>query len=984
MQEGSGQDLNDNASDFFLNPTPDPQSSGSPAVPALNVGLQLSVDYPREAQPGSELKYQVFIENTTSGDIDGVLLHFPSPADLDYQDSTIEAAVSDGWLLFELDKLEANSTSSLEVVFTAPWKYTTISLQGLYAESSELDSPVFAGVSRTVLSGGTVPIGIARGLLGTENVIIEGTATMYTDGLYAGSSGTKFYLEDESGGVQVYVPGGKGKVEIPIGAYVRVEGLPQPYRGTIELVPSPDDIVVLRPPDENVAREAADISAMEAKDKSGQYVGRLVTLNGEIVRVEEFSYSYELDLSADGALLTAYVDKQTLINVETIEVGSYYQLTGILEAVDDKVQLYPRVQDDLLEIQAPTVAINAQLPINYSPAELVPLQILVANHLPEMITDVTVTLSIPQGFSAAEISEGGKQVSESIVWQLPELAGGGEQAVFNVTGVISEELDYLKLEDYSVTYTAQEEVLYGETRYAFPGDSIPVWAIQGPGFRSPYLLMEVKTSGVVTGVFQGLEGFWIQGEEDADTSTSQGLFVYKDLDELAIIPEELGVAVGDRVSVVGEVHEAHEETQLFLTEVEILSQDQSLPQAIKLTPPSDDEESAFYYEALEGMLVKVPGEMRAASPTNKYGETALVPLDFGNEHLMIGEDNGLAVRVDDGSSVTHTDQSTLMYVAVTGDILSNIEGPLGFNYGYYKIETMNPPRVVSRQRTVDALPSTREGQFRVMTWNVENLFDFWEPHPSDPDMPTVDEYNKLLEKVASTIRLAGAPAIIGLQEVENVGVLEDLAANPLLDGFDYQPVLLEGTDSRGIDVGYLVRGDVVIKDVQQLPAPEELTPRPPLLLEVEIEVGASSQTLYLINNHFLSMSGGEKATEPRRVAQAAWNAELVAQIVAEDPNAQVIVMGDLNSYYHSPPIDALRTSGLKHVLDGIPPEGRYTYIYQGIAEVLDHMLVNDNLYPFIATVDILHSNADYPLQPPGDTSVLHKSDHDPVVVTFQY
>ena len=150
-------------------------------------------------------------------------------------------------------------------------------------------------------------------------------------------------------------------------------------------------------------------------------------------------------------------------------------------------------------------------------------------------------------------------------------------------------------------------------------------------------------------------------------------------------------------------------------------------------------------------------------------------------------------------------------------------------------------------------------EYQIAFWNVENLFDFWEPHPSDPDMPTVDEYNKLLEKVASTIRLAGAPAIIGLQEVENVGVLEDLAANTLLDGFDYQPVLLEGTDSRGIDVGYLVRGGVVIKDVQQLPAPEELTPRPPLLLDIEIEVGASSQTLYLINNHFLSMSGGEKA-----------------------------------------------------------------------------------------------------------------------------
>ena len=218
----------------------------------------------------------------------------------------------------------------------------------------------------------------------------------------------------------------------------------------------------------------------------------------------------------------------------------------------------------------------------------------------------------------------------------------------------------------------------------------------------------------------------------------------------------------------------------------------------------------------------------------------------------------MAIRVDDGSFVTHADQSTMSYVAATGDTLSDIYGPLAFNYGYFKIEPISPPRVDKKPIIIDALPQTANNEFRIMTWNVENLFDFLEPHPSDPSLPTVAEYRVWLEKIANTIFLADYPAVIGFQEVEHIGVLEDIAEQSILQTMDYQAVLIEGTDSRGIDVGYLVRGDVSIKNVQQFPAPNELTPRPPLLLEAQINLGTGTRTIYLLNNHFLSMSGGEK------------------------------------------------------------------------------------------------------------------------------
>ena len=69
------------------------------------------------------------------------------------------------------------------------------------------------------------------------------------------------------------------------------------------------------------------------------------------------------------------------------------------------------------------------------------------------------------------------------------------------------------------------------------------------------------------------------------------------------------------------------------------------------------------------------------------------------------------------------------------------------------------------------------------------------------------------------------------------------------------------------------------------------------MIKVQIDLDGELRVVYLLNNHFLSMSGGEQATEPRRIAQAAWNGDLVQQIIADDPEAFVVVMCDLNSYY---------------------------------------------------------------------------------------
>ncbi|HSM25132.1 MAG TPA: lamin tail domain-containing protein, partial [Anaerolineaceae bacterium] len=972
---GNGDDSGNNANDFIINKNPNPQTSASLATPRIENELELTINAPDTSEPGSVLIYEGTVTNLSDKKLDDVTLHIPVIKDLVLINSSVAFEKNNNQIDFLLGDLDPSSSTYFDISFETAWKYTTISIPGIYADASNINSPIVSGPLRTVIQGGSVPIGIARDLLNNEGVIIEGTATMYTGGFYAGS-GVKFYLEDNSGGIQVYVPGGSGTVDVPLGAYVRVEGIPQPYRGAIEIIPSPEDVSVIQQPVDPFAWEPRTMTIIELKTSSEVFAGELVTMSGEVQRVEEFSFSYEMDLVQDGNILEVYIDKLTEINVEAIETGQYFQISGILENVDDSIQLYPRVQSDLVEIQPPTVTMMVHMPINYNPSEEFEIEVLINNHLSENIESLNLSLQVPEGFSVNQISDNGDLINGNTTWNLDTLPGDGAEKTFSLSGTIANDIEFLFLENYQLIYETQEEVLVGNPTYSFPGDSVPVWAIQGRTTRSPYLLEYVKTNGVVTGVFPELEGFFIQGEPDQDELTSNGLFIYTDVVDPTI-------AVGDFIIVNGTIREPHSETQLFLEGWEIIENNQALPDAISLNPPIDENDSMAYYEALEGMLVQIEGPARAVSPTNKYGETALVLPLYSGTHLMHGEENGFAIRVDDGSFVTHTDQSTMPYAAATGDLFSNVSGPLSYTYGYYKIQPLSTPIIEKQPTIIDALPTTATNEFRVMTWNVENLFDFLEPHPSTPGLPTVAEYRVWLEKIANTILMADYPAVIGLQEVEHVGVLEDIAEHQLLQEFDYQAVLLEGTDSRGIDVGYLVRGDVQVLDVQQFPAPNELTPRPPLLVTVQINLGSKTRIVHILNNHFLSMSGGEQATEPRRIAQAAWNGDLVKQIVANDPDAFVIVMGDLNSYYNSPPIDTLRSIGMVHSFDQLAHEERYTYIYQGVAQVLDHILVIDKYESNISSVDILHVNADFPLQMPGDSSVLHKSDHDPVVVTFR-
>ena len=977
-KSGRLEDTDNNQKDFSKNPSPDPQNTGSLVLHELAGELQYTIDFPQLINPGSEFSAELNVHNNTGIEIKNILVTISLPEHITLQEEISSITKQGNRLEWQIPDLQEGDTLSVSLPLQAAFTFSDISLPNSFLIAENWPLPAFNGPVYAEIGGGAIPIATARELIDKE-VVVEGISTMYVGGFYAGS-GAKFYIEDETGGIQVYVSGAGASLVVPIGAKVRARGKVELYRDSLELIPASEDYVeILSAASEGSKWPAEPIDIEDIYTNVATIPGKLVEVEGRVARIEEFSYSFEIDLFDEkGQLINLYLDKGTGISIEDIEADHYYRVTGIMELFDGNLRLYPRLQSDLARVFPPGLYIQAHPPTTTGQEEVFTVTYTVTNHALERDRDLEISAGLDPGIEVVNIHNDGEILDKAITWAVPELAGGGESYSVQFEAKVTGNPEFVKFSDYVVWSENWAEPSAGLPTYTFIGNSVPIWAIQGTESRSPYVLSRLQTEGVVTGVFPELEGFWIQEiETDDDPLTSAGIFVSTGL----VMPP---VAEGDFISVTGRVREAFQQTQLEINSpADITIQGRkTLPDPIMLDPPADILESLLYYEALEGTLVSVPETSATVGPTTRYGEFAVVLSKHGLSRAWQGSDHGLLIHVDDGSSTIHESRDSIPNAVTVGDTVSRLIGPLAYTFGNYKIEPIADFSVITKPPTATNLEPLAEGYFSIMTWNVENLFDFVVPHPSSPPLPSVSEYKRDITKVANTILAAGLPTIIGFQEVESLEILEDIAAHSLLSEYHYLPVLIEGTDSRGIDVGYLVRGDQAdILDQVQYPSPGNITSRPPLLVKIQLGEEDTS-ALYILNNHFTSMSGGELATEPRRNAQAEWNAQIGQEILTADPDAYLAVIGDLNSYYKSLPLETLQEGGLSSVFDTLLPEERYTYVYQGISQVLDHILINEALKDLLFRVEVLHINADFPLPFSADDSYWGKSDHDPLIAIF--
>ncbi|MEZ4646622.1 MAG: lamin tail domain-containing protein [Chloroflexota bacterium] len=982
---GNGQNSGDNTADFQANAAPNPQNSGSALTPAVTNKLELLLEAPEVVEPGAEFSYLITVGNTMDTAARDVVVTIPIPDYFTVVSLPSGFSSEEGAIVWQISDLPAASEMDADVKLQSPYTYVDTLVNGYYADAAGLIRS-YGSPQLITMAGGAVPIAIARDMVGSV-VGIEGVATMYTDGFFAGTTGTKFYMEDDSGGIQVYIPGGMGVVNVAIGDNVHVTGKIELYRDSLEIIPVtiPDDVLVL---DSGEPLLPAPITVLD-NETDDAIIGRLTTLAGTVTRVEEFSFSYELDIADDqGNMTLVYIEKETGVSAEPIDLGEQYRITGISEFYSGLRQIKPRLQSDIERIYPPIVWVEMRSANNVQPGNPLTYTITVYNYTETAVTNLTILAPIPNNLPDVQPDTNGLVASGSVTWQIAEIPGAGGSAIVTyVLSVPDDATDFLQAPAVTVTADSLPEPLTSDEFITFIGEGVPIWAIQGSGDRSPYVRSDATTTGIVSGVFPDLHGFFIQETEtDDNPATSAGLFVLygNASDAVGTLP----VAVGDLVQLTGRVRELSGQTTLNVTNPDALiihSSDNPLPPATVIDPPQETAAAAIYNETLEGMLVTLGETAVAAAPVTQYGEYVLVYDRWGVETVPRGAETGFFIIVDDGSSIVHESQETLPTPIAVGDQISDLTGPLAFTYDQFKIEPIVTPTVIMAERPLPSLPPIADNELRIATFNTENFFDNSDPHPSSPPLPTRDEYEHKLAKLADAIVHMGAPQIIGLQEVENIDVLADLAATEALASFNYQPYLIEGYDSRGIDVGYLVRTDVVtISGFTAYPEPNGLMSRPPLVITATVQGPSGPLTFYVLNNHFLSLSAGEEATEATRTAQAAWNVTIMDEIRAAHPDALFVVMGDLNSFYETPPLTTLQASGLHHVYEFLPDEERpYTYIFEGATQTLDHILLSPELFDAVTAVTALHIDANYPLPSTDDASAKHVSDHDPLIVSIE-
>jgi len=206
-------------------------------------------------------------------------------------------------------------------------------------------------------------------------------------------------------------------------------------------------------------------------------------------------------------------------------------------------------------------------------------------------------------------------------------------------------------------------------------------------------------------------------------------------------------------------------------------------------------------------------------------------------------------------------------------------------------------------------------KFKVHTiafYNVENLFDtINDPNKFDEASPIMEMkfnrqevYKKKVKNMARVISEIGAdvsnnsPAIIGLAEVENREVVEDLANDDALYKEDYGIVHFDSPDARGIDVALMYKKALFSPiDVSnhELKIYDDITrkrvyTRDQLLVSGKLD----GELIHIIVSHWPSRSGGEARSRPKRLAAARLNKRIIDSLQAIDPYAKIFSMGDLN------------------------------------------------------------------------------------------
>ena len=574
---------------------------------------------------------------------------------------------------------------------------------------------------------------------------------------------------------------------------------------------------------------------------------------------------------------------------------------------------------------------------------------------------------------------------------------------------------------------------------------------------SAFATQAVMTSGIVTGVTKS--GFYLEAK-NADTNpvTPEGILVYT---SSRMLPSF--VQVGAEVQVTGVVNTFPTTGLIRGTEIDgpqtftLLSTGNTLPAPVQITAAMDSPSGGiFEFSRFEGMRVVIDSvtstsgtdaNLTETTETNVsnglfYGVVTGVPRPFREPGIGVTDTTfgpvpaGIPIW-DSNPELIEFD--SLAFGAPAIDLTSNatltgVVGVMDMSSGAPEIilDKTTRPTVTGLMSPVP-VPVAAPNEFTVASFNMERFYN----DAVDADNPgssvvrvSTEAYQRRLAKGSLAIRnILNFPDILGVQEIENLNVLTDLANKISADAVAagqadpvYVPYLFLATDGTGINTGMLVKSTrVTTVKVEQFGLTTTFTnaggsqavlnDRTPLVLHAGIKRGGGQPDypVTVISVHQRSLINVDDPTSTgitvrlKREAQAEYLAKLIQGYQAAGES--VVTVGDYNAFEFSDgfvdslgvvtgnpvpatqvvttPVAGLANPPLVDLVTLLPAAERQSYVETGSAQVLDHVVVTSNLVPTETRLVYAHIDSDFPLVNLNDATLPTRiSDHDPAVAYF--
>lgn len=269
-------------------------------------------------------------------------------------------------------------------------------------------------------------------------------------------------------------------------------------------------------------------------------------------------------------------------------------------------------------------------------------------------------------------------------------------------------------------------------------------------------------------------------------------------------------------------------------------------------------------------------------------------------------------------------------------------------------------------------PAEKQSYKRVIVgfYNLENLFDtIDDPDKNDEEfLPdgknrwNTEKYTTKLKNMSHAISTIGTDytpdgvAVLGLSEMENRHVLEDLVSQPSIKDRNYKIVHYNSPDRRGVDVALIYNPKYFkVKHTDSyrtvVPGQPNFITRDQLLVSGLLD----GEEMHFIVGHWPSRYGGEKRSLPGRQAAAALSRHIADSIMAINPNAKIVIMGDFNDTPENKSvIETLRAKGnLEKLQEGeffntmyeLNSKGIGSNAYHDAWSILDQIVITPGLFP---------------------------------------